>query len=152
MPETEVAKSEITYSAAISACEKGGQWELALTLLSLMPEAIADNSFMYRTHWRVCPLCNLCRIQFSLRISSSFVEQMRGKYISLSKIVKGEPFPLPTIVIRGPCHGERNHIQRSHECLRERWSVAACGVFTMPNARCTSCRKRNHVQRSHQCL
>jgi pentatricopeptide repeat domain-containing protein 1 len=30
--------NEITYSAAISAREKGSQWRLALNLLSLMPE------------------------------------------------------------------------------------------------------------------
>jgi pentatricopeptide repeat domain-containing protein 1 len=39
MPEARVVPDRITYSAAISACSKGGQWQLALNLLSLMPEA-----------------------------------------------------------------------------------------------------------------
>jgi len=38
MPENKVAPSTISYSAAISACERGGQWQSALQLLSLMPE------------------------------------------------------------------------------------------------------------------
>jgi pentatricopeptide repeat domain-containing protein 1 len=38
MPAARVVPDEITHSAAISACDKGGQWQLAITLLSLMPE------------------------------------------------------------------------------------------------------------------
>jgi pentatricopeptide repeat protein len=45
-----VEKNEITYSSAISACEKGGNWRVALDLLSTMkeqritPTAIAYNA------------------------------------------------------------------------------------------------------------
>ncbi|CAE8619200.1 unnamed protein product [Polarella glacialis] len=38
MPEAMVVPNQITYNAAISAGSKGGQWQLALTLLSLMPD------------------------------------------------------------------------------------------------------------------
>ncbi len=31
--------NKITYNAAISACGKGGQWQLALNFLNLIPEA-----------------------------------------------------------------------------------------------------------------
>lgn len=33
-----VVKNEITYSSAISACEKGGNWRVALDLLKQMKE------------------------------------------------------------------------------------------------------------------
>ena len=45
-----VQKNEITYSSAISACEKGGNWRTALDLLKtmkdkrIMPTAIAYNA------------------------------------------------------------------------------------------------------------
>jgi pentatricopeptide repeat domain-containing protein 1 len=39
MPDARLAPDEITHNAAISACEKDGQWQLALNLPSLMPEA-----------------------------------------------------------------------------------------------------------------
>jgi len=34
-----VWKDDIAFSAVISACEKGGKWEMALNLLQKMPEA-----------------------------------------------------------------------------------------------------------------
>jgi pentatricopeptide repeat domain-containing protein 1 len=34
-----MAPDEINYSAKVSACKKGGQWQMALNLLSMMPEA-----------------------------------------------------------------------------------------------------------------
>ncbi|CAE8656586.1 unnamed protein product [Polarella glacialis] len=37
MPEARVVLNQITYSADISACEKDGQWQLALHSLGLMP-------------------------------------------------------------------------------------------------------------------
>ncbi|CAE8656583.1 unnamed protein product [Polarella glacialis] len=39
MPKARVVPNEITYNAAISACEKVGQWQRALSLLGSMPEA-----------------------------------------------------------------------------------------------------------------
>jgi pentatricopeptide repeat domain-containing protein 1 len=50
MDDEGVTKNEITYSSAISACEKGGNWRTALDLLStmkkngIMPTAIAYNA------------------------------------------------------------------------------------------------------------
>ena len=45
MPQAKLAASAITYSAAISACAKGGQWQPALNLLSCMQlDAVLANS------------------------------------------------------------------------------------------------------------
>lgn len=50
MDDESVPKNEITYSSAISACEKGGNWRTALDLLKtmkqkrIMPTAIAYNA------------------------------------------------------------------------------------------------------------
>ena len=38
MPNMKVTPNGISYNAAISACEKTGQWQLALSLLSSMPK------------------------------------------------------------------------------------------------------------------
>ncbi|CAE8626802.1 unnamed protein product [Polarella glacialis] len=55
MPEAKVVPNEITYSAAISACEKGGQWQQALNLLSLMPEArVVPNEITYNAAISAC--------------------------------------------------------------------------------------------------
>jgi pentatricopeptide repeat protein len=46
---------KITYNAAISACEKGGQWQQALNLLSLMPEAkVVPNEITYNAAISAC--------------------------------------------------------------------------------------------------
>jgi pentatricopeptide repeat domain-containing protein 1 len=46
---------KITYSATISACKKGGQWQLALHLLNLMPEArVVPNEITYNAAIRAC--------------------------------------------------------------------------------------------------
>ena len=37
MPTLKIVRDEISYNAAISACEKRGQWAQALCLLSFMP-------------------------------------------------------------------------------------------------------------------
>eukprot|EP00975_Prorocentrum_lima_P013923 2959038-Prorocentrum_lima.AAC.1 len=39
MSHTKVEADTITYSAAISACEKGGEWEKAVELLASMEHA-----------------------------------------------------------------------------------------------------------------
>ncbi|CAE8588905.1 unnamed protein product [Polarella glacialis] len=55
MPEAKVVPNEITYSAAISSCEKGGQWQLALNLLSLMPAArVVPNEITYNAASSAC--------------------------------------------------------------------------------------------------
>ncbi|CAE8591706.1 unnamed protein product [Polarella glacialis] len=55
MPEARVVLDKISYNAAISACEKGGQWQLALTLLSLMPEAkVVPNEITYSAAISAC--------------------------------------------------------------------------------------------------
>ncbi|CAE8687268.1 unnamed protein product [Polarella glacialis] len=55
MPDTTVVPNEITYNAAISACEKACQWQLALKLLSLMPEArVVPNEITYNAAITVC--------------------------------------------------------------------------------------------------
>ncbi|CAE8590842.1 unnamed protein product, partial [Polarella glacialis] len=38
MPEAKVVPDQITYNAAISACENGCQWQQALNLLRFMPQ------------------------------------------------------------------------------------------------------------------
>eukprot|EP00933_Yihiella_yeosuensis_P059746 TRINITY_DN6135_c0_g1_i9.p1 TRINITY_DN6135_c0_g1~~TRINITY_DN6135_c0_g1_i9.p1 ORF type:complete len:145 (+),score=13.01 TRINITY_DN6135_c0_g1_i9:237-671(+) len=48
-------KNEISYSAAISACEKGGQWQTALNLLSLMHQSrVVPNVISYSAAIRAC--------------------------------------------------------------------------------------------------
>ncbi|CAE8589698.1 unnamed protein product [Polarella glacialis] len=55
MPEARVVPNEISYNAAISACEKGGQWQLALNLLSRMPEArVVPNEISYNAAIGAC--------------------------------------------------------------------------------------------------
>ncbi|CAE8615408.1 unnamed protein product, partial [Polarella glacialis] len=50
-----VIPNEISYSAAISACEKGGQWQLALSLLSSMPVMKAiPNEISYNAAISAC--------------------------------------------------------------------------------------------------
>ena len=39
MPEATVQPNVVSFGAAISACEKGGQWQLALSLFRAIPEA-----------------------------------------------------------------------------------------------------------------
>ena len=38
MPQRVLTSNVISYSAAMSACEKGGQWQRALELLEGMPQ------------------------------------------------------------------------------------------------------------------
>jgi pentatricopeptide repeat protein len=38
MPDMRVTPNQFSYNAAISACEKGGQWQLALSLLNTMAD------------------------------------------------------------------------------------------------------------------
>eukprot|EP00438_Fugacium_kawagutii_P010387 Skav220387 [mRNA] locus=scaffold639:162903:163631:- [translate_table: standard] len=40
MPKVKISADVISYNAAISACEKGGQWQQALTLFEAMPKAM----------------------------------------------------------------------------------------------------------------
>ncbi|CAK0887382.1 unnamed protein product [Prorocentrum cordatum] len=47
MWEAKLEPNVISYSAGISACEKGGQWQAALTLLSEMRRALALLSEMW---------------------------------------------------------------------------------------------------------
>lgn len=54
MPLAEILPDVISYNAAISACEKGGQWQHALTLLSNLQEI-----------WEVSWICFLSESQVS---------------------------------------------------------------------------------------
>ncbi|CAE8586890.1 unnamed protein product [Polarella glacialis] len=55
MPDASVVPNEVTYNAAISACEKSGQWQQALSLLSLMPEArVVPNEITYSAAISAC--------------------------------------------------------------------------------------------------
>ena len=42
MPGAKVQADVVSFNAAISACEKGGQWQRALALFGAMPEASAQ--------------------------------------------------------------------------------------------------------------
>ncbi|CAE8683553.1 unnamed protein product [Polarella glacialis] len=58
MPEARVVLDEITYSDAISACSKGGRWQLAMNLLSLMPEAmLVPDESTYSDAISACEMC-----------------------------------------------------------------------------------------------
>ena len=47
------------YNAGIRACEKGGEWQIALSLLSLMPAAtVAPNLFSFNGCIRACEKCD----------------------------------------------------------------------------------------------
>eukprot|EP00933_Yihiella_yeosuensis_P079342 TRINITY_DN9183_c0_g1_i7.p1 TRINITY_DN9183_c0_g1~~TRINITY_DN9183_c0_g1_i7.p1 ORF type:complete len:143 (-),score=10.34 TRINITY_DN9183_c0_g1_i7:198-626(-) len=55
MPQTKVAPNTISYNAAISACQRGGQWQLALNLLSLMPQSeISPDAISYNAAIIAC--------------------------------------------------------------------------------------------------
>ncbi|CAE8614196.1 unnamed protein product [Polarella glacialis] len=55
MPEARVLPNEITYSAAVSACQKGGQWQLALGLLNSMPGmSLIPNEVSYNSAISAC--------------------------------------------------------------------------------------------------
>eukprot|EP00913_Durusdinium_trenchii_P025930 g24331.t1 len=56
MPKAKLRPNVIIYSAGISACEKGGNWELALNLLSTaMPRAkVQPNAFSYNAAISAC--------------------------------------------------------------------------------------------------
>ncbi|CAE8675225.1 unnamed protein product [Polarella glacialis] len=55
MQASQVEVNVYHCSAAISACEKGGQWQLALNLLSLMPNAkVVPNDFTYSSAISAC--------------------------------------------------------------------------------------------------
>ncbi|CAE8653989.1 unnamed protein product [Polarella glacialis] len=55
MPDARVVPNAITYNAAISACSKGGQWQLELTLLSRMPDArVVPDEITYNAAISLC--------------------------------------------------------------------------------------------------
>ena len=55
MPKAKILSDAISYSAVISACEKGGQWEQALTLFQAMPKAkISPNVVSYSAGISAC--------------------------------------------------------------------------------------------------
>ncbi|CAE8596802.1 unnamed protein product [Polarella glacialis] len=62
-----VNPSEISYSAAISSCEKGRQWQMALSLLSQMPDArLSPNLLCFAAAVLACVKCNRWRDTFVL--------------------------------------------------------------------------------------
>ncbi|CAE8631059.1 unnamed protein product [Polarella glacialis] len=64
MPTESVLPNEITYSAAISACSKGSQWQLALNLLRLMPVAsVVPNEISYSANVSACSKCTFPKQQ-----------------------------------------------------------------------------------------
>eukprot|EP00435_Cladocopium_sp_Y103_P018947 s3611_g4.t1 len=55
MPKAKISPNVICYSAVISACEKGGQWEQALSLFQAMPKAqISPNVISYSAAISAC--------------------------------------------------------------------------------------------------
>merc|ERR1712070_390335 len=55
MQDKKIAPDTITYNASISACEKGGQWQKALTLLQEMQDKkIAPNTITYSASISAC--------------------------------------------------------------------------------------------------
>lgn len=56
-------RSVITYSALINACEKAGQWDLALQLFERMQqEGIAPNTVTYNSLITACTQGAPCQI------------------------------------------------------------------------------------------
>ena len=55
MQDAGVTRDVISYNAAISACEKGGQWQQALSLLSEMQDAgVTRNVISYNAAISAC--------------------------------------------------------------------------------------------------
>ena len=55
MPQRALTPNVISYSAAMSACEKGGQWQRALELLEGMPQrALKPDVISYNAATSVC--------------------------------------------------------------------------------------------------
>jgi len=53
MQQESVSANTITFSALISACEKGGQWKRALYVYNLMQqESVSANTITFKTSWK----------------------------------------------------------------------------------------------------
>ena len=91
MPQAKVMTNEVTYSAAVSACERSGQWQLALYYLRLMPQAkVVANEIMYSAAIGACE---------------------HGGQWQLALNMFAEPHASDQDV------SKRNHLQCSHQCL-----------------------------------
>ncbi|CAE8647734.1 unnamed protein product, partial [Polarella glacialis] len=87
MPNLRQAPDEISFSATISACEKGGQWQLALHLLSEMPEAQAiPNTITYNAAMSACEKAG--KWQFALALLDDMPERkVRADEISYNAAI-----------------------------------------------------------------
>ena len=55
MERKNIPRDTVTYNAAISACEKGGQWQTALDLLTEMErKSIPRNTITYNAAISAC--------------------------------------------------------------------------------------------------
>jgi pentatricopeptide repeat domain-containing protein 1 len=55
MPKAKISPYVTSFNAAISACEKGGQWEQALALFQAIPKAkISPNVISYNAAISAC--------------------------------------------------------------------------------------------------
>ena len=58
MAAAEVRPNQVTFSASVSACEKGDQWERALLILSEMPcDGVLPNVVSYSAGISACEHC-----------------------------------------------------------------------------------------------
>eukprot|EP00933_Yihiella_yeosuensis_P020974 TRINITY_DN16710_c0_g1_i2.p1 TRINITY_DN16710_c0_g1~~TRINITY_DN16710_c0_g1_i2.p1 ORF type:complete len:105 (+),score=15.00 TRINITY_DN16710_c0_g1_i2:127-441(+) len=92
--QTEVAPDTISYSAAIGACEEGGQWQSALNLLSLMHQAkvVPETIFVQCSHQCL-----------STRPSMAVSSPVSSTAIKLDDVDKGS--------------AKYNFLQGSYQCL-----------------------------------
>ena len=105
---------EICYSAALGACEKGGEWALALSLLSSMPRMRATpNEISYNAAISACEKGGQWALALGL-LSSMPRMQVTPNEISYSAAISA----CEKVGDTG-----RDQLQCRHQCLWEGWPV-----------------------------
>ena len=93
MKKNNIAPDTITYSAAISACEKGGQWQEALRLLdemeckNLLPREITDYSIIDFHNFRL----SLCKVYLRKYVGKKSIRKIivgKGKHSVNGPVLK----------------------------------------------------------------